>query len=91
MENHEAVEQQPFDREKFNAICEKPYGEQATFFLNAFWDEFKDQAEYIWKIHKKFIELDNGNENGTALDSFNANRLLEAFGQTMTALKFREG
>jgi hypothetical protein len=90
MENHEAVEQLPFDKDLFNAICAKTYTEQSIFFLNAYWAEFNGEANNIWNAYKKFVELDNGNESGTSLDSFNSNRLLEALGQTMTAIKFRE-
>jgi hypothetical protein len=90
MEDHKAVEQQPFDKEKFNTQCAKPYAAQCIFFLNAFWPELAQEAENVWKVYKKFVELDNNNENGSSLDSFNSNRLLEALGQTMTALQFRE-
>jgi hypothetical protein len=57
--------------------------------LNAYWAEYSSDAEKIWTAYKKFIELD-GKESGYALDSFNSNRLLEALGQTMTAIQFRE-
>jgi len=43
--------------EAFSVACKKPFSEQAQFFLNAFWDEFGDQAEAIyaisWEIMKK--------------------------------------
>lgn len=57
--------------------------------MNAYWTEYSSDAEKIWTAYKKFIELD-GKESGYALDSFNSNRLLEALGQTMTAIQFRE-
>jgi len=34
----------------FSEACKKPFSEQAQFFLNAFWDEFGDQAEVIYSI-----------------------------------------
>jgi len=34
--------------EIFNNACSKPSSEQAMFFLNAFWDEYGDQAEFIY-------------------------------------------
>lgn len=34
----------------FNEACDKPYSEQATFFLNAYWDEFENQAEAIYSL-----------------------------------------
>jgi hypothetical protein len=36
--------------EAFSVACKKPFSEQAQFFLNAFWDEFNDQAECIYSI-----------------------------------------
>lgn len=37
--------------EYFNEVCTRTYAEQAQFFLNAFWDEYGDQAEAIYSIH----------------------------------------
>lgn len=37
--------------EYFNEVCARPFGEQAQFFLNAFWDEFGDHAEAVYSIH----------------------------------------
>jgi len=37
--------------EYFNEVCARPFGEQAQFFLNAFWDEFGDHAEAVYAIH----------------------------------------
>jgi len=36
--------------EVFNAAADTPFSQQAVFFLNAFWDEFGDQAEYIYSV-----------------------------------------
>jgi hypothetical protein len=40
----------------FNAACDKPYSEQATFFLNAYWVEFSDQAEFIYSAAWKTMQ-----------------------------------
>jgi hypothetical protein len=34
----------------FNDASAKPFASQAVFFLNAFWDEFGDQAEFIYSV-----------------------------------------
>jgi len=34
----------------FSVASKKPFSEQAQFFLNAFWDEFGDQAESIYSV-----------------------------------------
>jgi len=34
----------------FNEASSKPFASQAVFFLNAFWDEFGDQAEYVYAV-----------------------------------------
>lgn len=34
----------------FNEACKKHFSEQAMFFLNAYWDECGDQAEYIYSV-----------------------------------------
>jgi hypothetical protein len=34
----------------FNEASSKPFASQAVFFLNAFWDEFGDQAEFIYAV-----------------------------------------
>ena len=36
--------------ERFNAETKKPFNEQAQFFLNAFWEEVGDQAEFIYEV-----------------------------------------
>jgi len=41
----------------FNSVCDKPFSGQAVAFLNAYWPEVQDQAEFIftvaWDIIKK--------------------------------------
>jgi len=34
----------------FSEACKKPFSEQAQFFLNAFWDEYGDQAENVYQV-----------------------------------------
>jgi len=41
----------------FSVACKKPFSEQAQFFLNAFWDEFGDQAEAIYSIGWEKIKI----------------------------------
>lgn len=48
--------------EAFNVAAEKPFSEQACFFLNAFWAEFGDQAEWIYSIAWdciKYVDMAN--------------------------------
>jgi len=40
----------PASLEAFNVASHKKFSEQACFFLNAFWDEFGDQAEEIYSV-----------------------------------------
>lgn len=41
----------------FNATCAKKFSEQAVAFLNAYWEEVHDQAEFVfgcaWEVFKK--------------------------------------
>jgi len=34
----------------FNQVCEKSFSEQATAFLNAYWNEVSSQAEFIFSV-----------------------------------------
>jgi hypothetical protein len=36
--------------EVFNEAALRPFSQQAVFFLNAFWAEYEDQAEYIYAV-----------------------------------------
>lgn len=40
----------------FNDAANKPFSSQAVFFLNAFWDEFGDMAEYIYAVAWHIIQ-----------------------------------
>jgi len=46
----------PGSLEAFNKACKKKFSEQACFFLNAFWDEYGDQSEFIYSIAWEFIK-----------------------------------
>jgi len=41
----------------FTVACKKPFSEQAQFFLNAFWDEFNDQAECIYSVSWEIFKV----------------------------------
>jgi len=43
--------------EVFNGACSKSSSNQAMFFLNAFWDEFGDQAEFIYAVSNQIFRL----------------------------------
>jgi len=43
--------------EIFNTNCKKPVSEQCMFFLNAFWDEFGDQAEFIYAVSNQVFRM----------------------------------
>jgi len=43
--------------EVFNAACSKNSSGQAMFFLNAFWDEYGDQAEFIYAVSNQIFRL----------------------------------
>lgn len=34
----------------FNQVASKPFSQQATAFLNAYWPEVKDEAEFIYSV-----------------------------------------
>jgi hypothetical protein len=34
----------------FNEVCKKPFSQQAIAFLNAYWEEAKDEAEFIYRF-----------------------------------------
>jgi hypothetical protein len=43
--------------EVFNAAANKNSSSQAMFFLNAFWDEFGDQAEFIFAVSNQIFRI----------------------------------
>lgn len=49
--------------EYFNEVCTRTYSEQCQFFLNAFWEEFGDQAEIIYsRIWETFKSVEMANQ-----------------------------
>jgi len=52
----------PESLKAFNVASKKKFSEQACFFLNAYWDEYGDQAEEIysvaWDVIKR-VDMDN--------------------------------
>jgi len=62
----------------FNDVCNKPFSMQAVSFLNAYWDEVGDQADFIFNVawemmkyadmHAKGISLIHKYEEGNDLD-----------------------
>jgi len=50
----------PASLQAFNIATKKKFAEQAQFFLNAYWDEFGDQAEQIYSVaweHMKMADM----------------------------------
>jgi len=41
----------------FNEASSKPFASQAVFFLNAFWDEFGDQAEFVYAVAYQVVRM----------------------------------
>lgn len=90
-------------KEEFRKICDKPYKEQGTYFLNAFWHESGEKnAETIYKNYQIMLDLDKQQWNalpptkksenysvGRDLDEFWSHKFLETVGKTMTAVEFR--
>jgi len=64
--------------EFFNTTCKKPFSQQAVAFLNAYWDEVGDQAEFVfncaWEtfkyadMHAKGVSYVHLYEEGNDLD-----------------------
>jgi hypothetical protein len=79
------------DLDRFKEVIAKPYRDQAVFFLNAFWNENKGDAEQLWKYVGKMVELDQDRKaEGSDLDEFSAHRFLEFWQETATVVKLRE-
>jgi len=50
----------PASLQAFNVATKKKFSEQAQFFLNAYWDEYGDQAEQIYSVaweHMKMADM----------------------------------
>uniref|UniRef100_A0A7S3V280 Uncharacterized protein n=1 Tax=Aplanochytrium stocchinoi TaxID=215587 RepID=A0A7S3V280_9STRA len=53
-----------FDVANFNVWAQKPFKEQAQAFLNAFWDDVQDQAEFIYTISYKTLRAADMHKKG---------------------------
>jgi len=48
----------------FNSVCAKPFSQQAVSFLNAYWNEVGDQAEFIFTVaHQTIMYADMHTNN----------------------------
>ena len=76
---------------RFRELTSMKYVDQAKWYLNGYWEQHAQQeAENIWKIAHKFIELDPKKGDGCELDEFLAHKFLESFGETLTVIALRE-
>jgi hypothetical protein len=48
----------------FNEVCQKPYSQQAVYFLNAYWAEVNDQAEFIFECAWDTMKYADMNSKG---------------------------
>jgi hypothetical protein len=79
------------DHERLQALINKNYKEQATWFLNAFWNSQSQEAEKLWAYVKKCNELDlEKHDQGSGLDEVRAHKFLETLGETLTVMAMRE-
>lgn len=61
------------------------------WFLNAFWEQYKGEAEKLWKHVQLFNELDlQRHAEGSGLDELGAHRFLEQIGETHTVAHHRD-
>eukprot|EP01104_Vermistella_antarctica_P010360 TRINITY_DN275_c0_g1_i1.p1 TRINITY_DN275_c0_g1~~TRINITY_DN275_c0_g1_i1.p1 ORF type:complete len:364 (-),score=124.54 TRINITY_DN275_c0_g1_i1:145-1101(-) len=81
------------DQDKLTVLASTVYENQATWFLNAFWDKLGKEAgaEKVWANKHKFDELDlQKGKLGNELDEMQAHRFLEAFQETLTVRALRD-
>lgn len=83
------------DMEKLMKLNNKTYGEQAQWFLNAFWKKIygsnEEGRKRVWAYAHTMIELDcQKGKNGSDLNEFDAHRFLEKHETTMTVKEMRE-
>jgi len=89
-------------KKEFQVITQKTYKDQGSFFLNAFWKDFEQKTEDIWKMYKKFLDIDRQEYNALpkdkraenyaqnhSLDEFWSHKFLESHGKTLTIIEFR--
>jgi len=51
----------------FNEVCAKPFSQQAVAFLNAYWPETKDEAEFIYSVGWETIKYADMHCKGISL------------------------
>lgn len=74
----------------FRDLTALTYPLQSQYFLNSFYDEFKDKMEEVYGHYKLFITFDEKNGNkGTQLDEFAALQFFEKSGESMSRDEFR--
>ena len=82
---------------KLSYLNSKPFRPQMLWFLNAYWERAPlnlmsdlDACRVVYEVCKKCEELAPESEEGTQLDEFQAHRLLEAFGDTLSVRDMRQ-
>jgi len=84
------------DLAKLKSLSKKTYGEQAKWFLNAFWaakpkfGDNKKELEQIWTYCQNMTKLDKEGEAGSCLEEFTAHRFLEKNTQALTWTDMRD-
>jgi len=51
----------------FNEVCHRPFSQQAVAFLNAYWPETKDEAEFIYCVGWEMIKYADMHSKGISL------------------------
>eukprot|EP01026_Neomeris_dumetosa_P021843 TRINITY_DN19015_c0_g1_i1.p2 TRINITY_DN19015_c0_g1~~TRINITY_DN19015_c0_g1_i1.p2 ORF type:complete len:169 (+),score=24.04 TRINITY_DN19015_c0_g1_i1:144-650(+) len=83
--------EEPSAMETFAKFTNRNYARQAQAFLNAFWEEHRDEAERIWDMARLLASLDKEKgADGMEVDEFTAHRFLEKLGETLTVVEFRK-
>lgn len=89
-------------KEGWKELTSKTHTEQGIWWLNGFWsDGGEDNAEEMWSIVHKFIEIDLGRpvrygrrmeeyKENNDLDQFKSHQILEKLGETMTVMALRK-
>eukprot|EP01084_Bolivina_argentea_P232936 392459_1 len=71
-------------------ITKRTYREQAIFFLNAMWKEYRHKPEDIWSFVQTADESDQMlGAQGSALAEFDAHRFLEQLDESLTVFALR--
>lgn len=85
------LEQLTKDLTLLSEIRKKTYKDQAIWFLNSYKDSHKlDICEFVWKMHKKCVDIDELKEYGCRLNNeVAAHRVLEHSGAPATNLDLR--